>query len=229
MSVVRGKAVVLLSGGLDSATCLYWAKARGYRVSALSVDYGQRHARELKFARRLAEAAGARLYAQRLRLPWLALSSLVDPRRKLPELPLAKIGKGPIPSTYVPARNTVLLALAASLADALGAEALVLGCNAYDYSGYPDCRPAFTRAFSRVAELGTRRGVLGRRIAVETPLARLDKAGIVRLALSLRVPLESTWSCYRGGRRPCGRCDSCKLRAKGFASAGVLDPAAGIA
>lgn len=219
------RAVVLLSGGLDSAACLYWAKARGYRASALAVRYGQRHARELASARALARRAGAPLHVVELPLPWLKSSSLVDRSRRLPDVPLGRIGSGGIPSTYVPGRNTLFVALGVSLADAVGAELVVVGANALDYSGYPDCRPAFYRAFGRVARLGTRRGAEGRRLGIAAPLLRLDKARIVRLALRLGVPLELTWSCYRGGRRPCGRCDSCKLRAKGFARAGAKDPA----
>ena len=218
-------SVVLLSGGLDSATALWWAKSKGRRLAALSVDYGQRHARELDSAARLAEAAGARHQVLHLDLPWLKASSLVDGGKALPDVPLSRIGRGGIPSTYVPGRNTILLSLAASYAEASGARSIVVGANVLDYSGYPDCRPEFNRAFERVARLGTRAGVEGRRLGIEAPLIRLDKAAIVRLALRLGVPLGLTWSCYRGGRRPCGRCDSCKLRAKGFAEAGRPDPA----
>ena len=219
------RAVVLLSGGLDSATALYWARKRGYQLTALTVHYGQRHARELSAARALARRAGADWVPLRLSLPWLKASSLVDRRQRLPEIPASRIGQGPIPSTYVPGRNTVFLALAVSLADAAGAEAVVIGSNAQDYSGYPDCRPEFNAAFQKTARLGTRRGAEGRRLSLLAPLQRLDKAGIVRLAGRLGVPLELTWSCYQGGRRPCGRCDSCKLRARGFAAAGRRDPA----
>ncbi|MFH2203601.1 MAG: 7-cyano-7-deazaguanine synthase QueC [Elusimicrobiota bacterium] len=222
----KGKrAVVLLSGGLDSATCLYWAKERGCRLEALAVDYGQRHSRELRSARRVATAAGARFTTLRLRLPWLRGNMLTDTRRPLPDVPLSRIGRGGIPATYVPGRNAVFTALGLSLADAVGAEMVVVGANSLDYSGYPDCRPAFYQAFQSVARTGTRRGAQGKRIRIATPLIHKDKAAIVRLALRLRVPLELTWSCYRGGRRPCGRCDSCKLRVKGFEKAGALDPA----
>jgi len=223
----REKAVVLLSGGLDSAACLYWAKARGWEPVALSVDYGQRHAREMSSARRVARAAGARRIEVRLGLPWLRVSSLVDPRKRLPDTPLSRIGREGIPSTYVPARNTMLLALAASLAEAEGAARVVIGANHMDYSGYPDCRPAFNRALEKTLRLGTKAGAQGRAVSIETPLIRMDKAAIVRLALELGVPLKWTWSCYRGGRRPCGTCESCRLRAKGFAEAGVSDPAHG--
>ena len=219
------RAIVLLSGGLDSSTCLYWAKARGYACEALSVLYGQRHERELASARAVARAAGVPWRAVRLSLPWLAVSSLVGRGKRLPDVPVAKIGRGGIPSTYVPGRNTLLLSVSASFADASGAQAIVTGANAIDFSGYPDCRPAFHHAFERVLAAGTRAGAEGRSIRVLAPLIKLDKSGIVRLAKRLRVPLELTWSCYKGGRRPCGACDSCKLRAKGFAEAGVEDPA----
>lgn len=221
------RAVVLLSGGLDSTTCLYWALARGYSCEALSVLYGQRHARELESARRVAKAARVPWRAVTLELPWLEVSSLVDPAARLPDVPLPRIGAGGIPSTYVPARNTVLLAVAASLADATRSSFLVTGANALDSSGYPDCRPDFHAAFDRVLAKGTRAGDEGRTIKVVAPLIRLDKAGIVRLARRLEAPLHLTWSCYKGRERPCGRCDSCKLRAKGFAEAGVPDPALG--
>ena len=209
------RAVVLLSGGLDSTTALYWAKRQGFALEALSVAYGQRHSRELIAARKIACLAGARWHAVKLPLPWLKVSSLLDKQLKLPDLPLSKIGQGGIPTTYVPGRNTIFLALGVSLADAV-----VLGNNALDYSGYPDCRPEYIAAFSRVAKLGTKRGP-----KILSPLGRLDKEKIARLALKLGAPIGLTWSCYAGGKRPCGACDSCKLRAKGFRELGVADPA----
>lgn len=219
------RAVVLLSGGLDSTTALYWARRRGYAPVCLAVRYGQRHVRELRAARAVAREAGVPLHEVSLALPWLAGSSLTNRRLALPDVPLARIGRGAVPSTYVPGRNTVFLALATSLADAVGAEAVVIGANALDYSGYPDCRPPFLAAFGRTARLGTRRGSEGRPLKVLAPLLRLDKAGIVALARRVGAPLELTWSCYAGGARPCGRCDSCRLRAKGFRAAGAEDPA----
>ena len=216
------RAVVLLSGGLDSTTALYWTKSKGYRPIALSVLYGQRHARELGAARRVARALRCEHRVVSLRLPWLSVSALVDRGAKLPDLPLSKIGRGPIPATYVPGRNTVLLSLAASLADAESADAVVIGANALDYSGYPDCRPEYLKAFESAVRRGTKR----RALKVLAPLLRLDKRAIVRLARRLKAPVELTWSCYAGRRRPCGTCDSCKLRAKGFREAGVADPAA---
>ena len=218
------KAVVLLSGGLDSTTALYWAKKAGFSVQALTLLYGQRHGRELKSARAVAVKARVSLQEVRLDLPWLRVSSLVNGSKPLPDVPMSKIGRG-IPSTYVPGRNTIFLALAASLADAAGASAIVIGANHLDYSGYPDCRPEYLKAFEKAAQKGTRRGTLGKPLRIMAPLLSLDKKQIVQLALKLKVPLELTWSCYRGGSTPCGRCDSCKLRAKGFDEAGINDPA----
>ena len=219
------RAVVLLSGGLDSTTALYWAKSRGWRCEGLSVRYGQRHARELRAARAVARAARVPLREVSLSLPWLSGSSLTNRRLPLPSMPLPEIGRGGIPSTYVPGRNTVFLSLALSLADSIGAEAIVIGANALDYSGYPDCRPTYLAAFAKAARLGSRRGAEGRALKVLAPLLRLDKRGIVRLAGRVGAPLRLTWSCYAGGARPCGECDSCKLREKGFREAGRTDPA----
>jgi 7-cyano-7-deazaguanine synthase len=219
-------AVVLLSGGLDSTTALYWAKMEKYSVVALSIRYGQRHVKELSAARAVARDAKVRLHEVSLTLPWLSGSSLTNSKLRLPDMPLKKIGSGGIPSTYVPGRNTIFLSLAVSLADSVGASAIVIGANALDYSGYPDCRPPFINAFSRVAKEGTKRGSEGKPLKILAPLLRLDKKGVVRLAARVGAPLRLTWSCYAGGSRQCGRCDSCKLRAKGFREAGLADPAA---
>jgi 7-cyano-7-deazaguanine synthase len=216
-------SVVLLSGGMDSATCLAIAARDRGPVHALTVLYGQRHAREVRSARALAcRYRVARHVVLRLPLGPLLASSLTDRKRRLPARPGAP---GSIPSTYVPARNTILLAVALGYAESHGLETIVLGANAIDYSGYPDCRPAFLRAFERLARVGTRAGVEGRmRLRVRAPLLRKSKAEIVRWGERLGVPWALTWSCYAGGRAPCGRCDSCRLRAKGFAEAGVRDP-----
>ena len=220
----KKKAVVLLSGGLDSTTALYWALKKGWEPVALAVRYGQRHVRELSAARAVARRAGVSVHEVALALPWLGVSSLTNKALKLPKIALSKIGRGGIPSTYVPGRNTMFLALAASLADSIGARAIVIGANALDYSGYPDCRPPFLNAFSKVAKLGTRVGAEGGSMKVLAPLLHLDKKGIVRLARRVGAPLELTWSCYAGGAKPCGTCDSCQLRAKGFREAGTEDP-----
>jgi len=213
----RRKAVVLLSGGLDSTVSLWWARAQGWTCHGLCFDYGQRHRRELRAAKTVAGLAGIRLDVVRFRLPWSA-SSLTDGKKALPSRPAERIGSG-IPSTYVPGRNTLFLGFGMSLADEINADAIVIGANAIDYSGYPDCRGPFLRAFEKTAHLGSRRGASGERLSVVAPLLSLTKAGIVRLGRRLGAPLEKTWSCYRGGRVPCGACDSCVLREKGFEEA----------
>jgi 7-cyano-7-deazaguanine synthase len=208
-------AVVLLSGGMDSAVALWWAKSRGWHCHALAFDYGQRHRRELRSAARLARLAKVPFSIVRFSLPW-SKSALTGRRRKLPHRSL-RILSSVIPSTYVPGRNTIFLSFAMSYADQVKARGIVIGANAVDYSGYPDCRPKFLSAFERVANAGSRMGAEGTgRIAVLAPLLRLSKPDIVKLGRRLGVPLEITWSCYRGGRVPCGKCDSCQLRARGF-------------
>ncbi len=218
-------AVVLLSGGLDSATTLYVARSRGHRCTCLIVDYGQRHRKEVRAARRIARAAGCPAQVARVRFPWGG-SALTDRRLRVPtRRTLKEIGRG-IPATYVPARNTIFLSLALGFAEATGAQAVFIGATAIDYSGYPDCRPAYYRQMQRVARLGTKAGAQGRGIRIVTPLIRKTKAEIIRMGRRLGVPFHLTWSCYLGGKRPCGRCDSCLLRAKGFRQAGLPDPAA---
>lgn len=218
------RAVVLLSGGLDSATALYLAKSRGYDCTCLVVDYGQRHRRELGSAERVARAAGCPVRRVKLRLPWGG-SALTDRRIRVPLSRSARaIGRG-IPATYVPARNTLFLSLALACAEAGGAEAVFIGANFLDASGYPDCRPEYYRAMRKAAKLGTRAGVTGKGIRIEAPLIRMSKAQIIRMGARLGVPYRLTWSCYLGGRRPCGRCDSCLLRRKGFQASGIPDPA----
>lgn len=226
MMAKRQKAVVLLSGGLDSTTCLYWALSKGFDPIALSIRYGQRHEKELSAARAIARDADIALHEVSLSLPWLKTSSLTNKSLRLPDMPLKKIGQGGIPSTYVPGRNTMFLSLAVSLADSIGAEAIVIGANALDYSGYPDCRPPFINAFAKVAKEGTKLGATGKKIKIIAPLLRLDKKGVVKLAERVKAPLNLTWSCYAGGKKQCGVCDSCKLRSKGFREAGRTDPAA---
>ena len=223
--IKKKKAIVLFSGGLDSTTALCWALDAGYDCLAISFNYGQRHSCENKSARKIAGLLKIPLYEVKLALPWLTVSSLVNSKLKLPDKKCAAIGAGVIPSTYVPGRNLVFSSIGVSLADSVGAAALVSGPNVIDYSGYPDCRPGFYRALEKAVNAGTRAGASGGKIKLITPLIRLSKAGIIRLALKLKAPLSHTWSCYAGGRRPCGVCDSCKLRAQGFRVAGVKDPA----
>ncbi|MBN3033736.1 MAG: 7-cyano-7-deazaguanine synthase QueC [Candidatus Saganbacteria bacterium] len=209
------KAVVLLSGGLDSATTLYYALDQGYQCRALIFDYGQRHRRELKSAVAVAKGAKVPYQLLKIKLPWKG-SSLLDLRSPVPSTRHPrKIGKT-IPSTYVPARNTIFLSFALSFAEASGARAIFIGANAVDFSGYPDCRPAYYQAFQKVIEQGTK----AKKIRIITPLINMTKEQIIRLGMKLGAPLDKTWSCYAGGRAPCGVCDSCRLRAKGFAGAG---------
>lgn len=223
------RAVVLLSGGLDSTTAAAWAQAEGHDLYALSFDYGQRHKKELARAKAVAAALGAKDHKV-LRLPIgdLGHSALTDRSIAVPDAPKAGSGTAigsTIPSTYVPARNTVFLAFALGYAEVVGASAIVIGANALDYSGYPDCRPEYLAAFERMAALATKSGVEGRTVKVLAPLLQMSKRDIVQTARRLKAPIAQTWSCYRGGRAPCGTCESCVLRAKGFAEAGVADPA----
>ncbi|MFM1997229.1 MAG: hypothetical protein RLZZ111_1616 [Planctomycetota bacterium] len=223
----KGGAIVLLSGGLDSATAAAWARHRGYRLSALSFDYGQRHRVELAAAHEVAAALGiADHVVLKLDLAAFGGSALVDPGLPVPkDRSDTAIAHG-IPVTYVPARNTVFLSLALAMAEARGAEAIVLGVNAIDYSGYPDCRPEFLAAFAEVARLGTKAGVEGRPIEIVAPLVLLSKAEIIALGISLGLDYRLTTSCYDpdADGRPCGRCDSCLIRAAGFHAVGASDP-----
>jgi 7-cyano-7-deazaguanine synthase len=219
-------AVVLLSGGLDSTTCLAWARREGFACHTLAVDYGQRHRVELSAAGRVARTLGAashRLVAVDLRaIGGSALTADLAVPRDRDEQAMGT----DIPVTYVPARNTILLAMALGLAETLGAVDLVAGMNALDYSGYPDCRPEFVAAFESLARVATRAGVEGSAYRVHTPLMALDKAAIIRLGISLGVDYSLTHSCYDPSLdgAACGRCDACRLRQKGFREAGVADP-----
>ncbi|BDG02736.1 7-cyano-7-deazaguanine synthase QueC [Anaeromyxobacter oryzae] len=220
------RAVVLLSGGLDSTTCLAVARAEGFEAHCLSVDYGQRHRHELARARRVAAALGAAAHrVVKVDLSAFGGSALTDARIAVPKDRSEKRMSRDIPVTYVPARNTVMLALSLAHAETIGAEDVFVGVNAIDYSGYPDCRPAFLRAFEKLAKVATKAGVEGRPLRIRAPLLKLSKAGIIRLGSALGVPYRMTMSCYDPVRgRACGRCDACRLRRKGFAEAGVPDP-----
>jgi len=219
------QAVLLLSGGLDSCTAGAIARADGYDLYALTVRYGQVHAAEIEAARRVAKALGVSRHLE-LDVPLSKIggSALVGDGTIPKDRPL---DAGDIPSTYVPARNTVFLSLAMAWAEVVGAEAIVIGVNALDYSGYPDCRPEYLRAFERMAALATKAGVEGRPLRILAPLLELSKADIVRRGFSLGVDYSVTVSCYDPGPegKACGRCDSCRLRARGFAEAGAADPA----
>lgn len=215
-------AVVLLSGGLDSTTCLAEAGAAGFRCYALSFDYGQRHTAELRAARRIAESAGVADHKTvRIDLDGMGGSALTDARIDVPETPTEGI-----PATYVPARNTVFLSIALGWAEILAADAIYIGVNAVDYSGYPDCRPEFIEAFEHLAARATKAGIEGQAIRIETPLINLSKAAIIQRGAALGVDYAQTVTCYQADdeARACGRCDACRLRRTGFAEAGLDDP-----
>lgn len=222
----RGKpCVVLLSGGADSATVAAIALRRGFEVHALTVDYGQRHRAELSAARRVAGSLGIRRHTfVRVELSKIGGSALTGSLKVPKDVPLRRIGQR-IPSTYVPARNTIFLSLAAALAESIGARDIFIGANAVDYSGYPDCRPAFLKAFERTVNLGTKAGSEKKTFHIHAPLIHTTKARIIRTGADLGVDYSLTHSCYDPGTggRPCGRCESCLLRAKGFREAGISD------
>ncbi|MGB3624072.1 7-cyano-7-deazaguanine synthase QueC [Ketobacter sp. MCCC 1A13808] len=216
------KAVVLLSGGLDSATCLAIASSQGYDCYAMSFDYGQRHESELAAALRVVGALGAKDFKTiRINMGDIGGSALTDSNIAVPELPTEGI-----PVTYVPARNTVFLSLALGWAEVLDADAIFIGVNAVDYSGYPDCRPEFIAAFEHLSNVATKKGVEGRPLIIKAPLLTLSKGEIIRKGIELGVDYSLTVSCYQADHNglACGRCDSCRLRSEGFKQAGVTDP-----
>jgi 7-cyano-7-deazaguanine synthase len=220
MNATPKKAVVLLSGGLDSATVLAIARNEGYECHALAVDYGQRHRSELNAARRVAAAAGVPLKVLSLDLRAIGGSALTD------DIEVPEEQTSGIPVTYVPARNTILLSLALGFAEVLGADDLFIGVNAVDYSGYPDCRPEFIAAYQVMARLATKAGVEGGQSTIHTPLIDLTKAQIIQNGTALGVDYALTVSCYQADAegRACGKCDSCRIRREGFRAAGVPDP-----
>jgi 7-cyano-7-deazaguanine synthase len=219
------KAVILLSGGLDSSTVLYQAKADGYECYAISFDYQQRHRRELQSADAIARCANVKEHqVVSFDLRQWGGSALTDDSMDLPEHRCVDQMSQDIPITYVPARNTIFLSFGLSYAEAIDAQALYIGVNALDYSGYPDCRPDYIQAMQHVFELGTKQGREGQTIKIVTPLIDLKKTAIIELGNQLGVPWEKTWSCYAGGDVACGVCDSCQLRLAAFAELGLNDP-----
>jgi 7-cyano-7-deazaguanine synthase len=220
--VGAGRAIVLLSGGLDSATVLAIARSQNFECHALSVEYGQRHRAELKAAQRLAVALGAHEHrTMRVDLADIGGSALTDIKLSVPQAPAPGI-----PVTYVPARNTLFLSLALGWAEVIGAADIFMGVNAVDYSGYPDCRPAFIQAFEALARVATKAGVEGGRFTIHAPLIEMSKADIIRAGMELGVDFAATVSCYQADSdgKACGQCDSCRLRAAGFAAANIPDP-----
>ena len=216
------KAIVLLSGGLDSATTL-WIARKHYNPLCLIFNYNQRHKKEINSAKKIASRAKCSYKIVKIRLPEEA-DSLTNIKISLPiNRSVKDIGKS-IPATYVPARNIIFLSFAVSYAEAINAKAVFIGANAVDFSGYPDCTREFFNAFSQVILKGTKSGVSSNPITIQTPILYKTKAEIIRLGTKLKVPYELTWSCYKGGTKPCGKCDSCLLRAEGFRKAGIKDP-----
>ena len=215
-------AVLLLSGGLDSTTVAAFLNSSGEQFRAITVNYGQRHSREVDAAMKIAEhyAVEEHLVMQ-IDLAQIGGSALTDRRMGMPDA-----GSRGIPVTYVPARNTIFLSVALGFAESRDCDTVYIGANAVDYSGYPDCRPEYIDAFNKMAALALKRGVEGRPVRVEAPLMRMSKADIIRLGQRLNAPYRLSWSCYRGGEKACGKCDSCVLRLKGFSEAGLADPVA---
>jgi len=219
------KAVCLISGGLDSCVTAYIAKKEGYEIYSLSFNYGQRHKKEIQSAKNIASSVNAKQHIKfDIDLDKFGGSSLTD-MSLIPDKDhsLEEIGNT-IPSTYVPARNTVFLSIALAYAEAINADAIFIGATSIDYSGYPDCRSSYIKAFQKMANLATKKGVEGKLIKIKAPLLNLSKTEIIKKGLKLGTPFEKTWSCYFGGRKACGRCDSCLLRLKGFKEAQAKDP-----
>jgi 7-cyano-7-deazaguanine synthase len=224
---MKKRAVVLLSGGLDSATCLAIANSQGFDCYALSLDYHQRHIAELQAARILAASLGAKMHkTANLDLSLFGGSALTDNKIDVPETAANLAIPDGIPVTYVPARNTIMLSLALAWAEVLGAQDIFIGVNALDYSGYPDCRAEYINAFQQMANLATKSAVEGQKITVHAPLIDMTKAQIIALGTKLDVPYGATVSCYQADEngRACGKCDSCRLRREGFKNAGLPDP-----
>jgi len=219
------KAVCLISGGLDSSVTAYTAKNEGYELYAITFNYKQKHRREIESAKKIAESVGVKKHIIfDIDLSVFGGSSLVDEKMEIQKnSKLEDIGKK-IPLTYVPARNTVFLSIGLAYAEVAYAEAIFIGVTATDYSGYPDCRPEYIEAFQRLANLATKKGIEGEKIEIKAPLLFMNKSEIIRRGAKLGVPFEKTWSCYQGGEKACGRCDSCLLRLKGFRDAGLKDP-----
>jgi len=210
------KGVILLSGGLDSAVTLYSAKSKGYKLTALLFDYGQRHKKELVCAKKLCALTKTPFRLARIGLDW-AKSSLTNKKIQVPKN--RDLNRPDIPLTYVAGRNIIFLSYAFSLAESIGAQKVFIGAHVQDYSGYPDCRPEFLWNFNRAVSLGLK----DKNIKLVAPLIDLSKIEIIKLGLRLKVPFQYTWSCYQGGRKPCGKCDSCRFRAKAFAELGIRE------
>lgn len=215
------KCIVLLSGGLDSTTTLYYVLSKKFKPVCLIFDYGQRHRKEIKYAKKIAESLKLKYFIIKINLPWKG-SSLLDINKSIPTH--KKLSRSTIPSTYVPARNIIFLSYAVSLAEVIKANYIFYGANQIDFSGYPDCRKNFIETFQTMVNKSTKLGLSGKKIKIVAPLINYSKSQIVKLALKLKVPIHLTWSCYRGEKKPCNECDACKYRKLGFKKAGVIDP-----
>ncbi len=213
---MKQRAIVLFSSGLDSTTVLYYAMNKGYDCHCLIFDYGQKHNKEVTNAVKFAKSLKLNYHVVKTSIPW-DMSSLINKNKKIPEH--KQIKEGFVPSTYVPGRNTIFLSYAISYAETIKAKKIFLGINAVDFSSYPDCTPQYLKSMQRVMK------ALNNGIEICAPIEKYSKAQIIKLGTKLKVPYEKTWSCYNGKNKPCGKCDSCKLRAKGFKEAGVDDPA----
>jgi 7-cyano-7-deazaguanine synthase len=213
---MKQKAIVLFSSGLDSTTVLYYAMSKGYDCHCLIFDYGQKHNKEVDNAKQFAKSLKLNYHIVKTSIPW-DTSSLINKSKKIPEH--KQIKEGFVPSTYVPGRNTIFLSYAISYAETIKAKKIFLGINAVDFSSYPDCTPQYLKSMQQVMK------ALNNGIEICAPIEKYSKAQIIKLGTKLKVPYEKTWSCYNGKNKPCGKCDSCKLRAKGFKEAGINDPA----
>jgi len=213
---MKQKAIVLFSSGLDSTTVLYYAMSKGYECHCLIFDYGQKHSKEVNNAKIFAKSLKLNYHVVKTSIPW-DTSSLINKNKKIPEH--KQIKEGFVPSTYVPGRNTIFLSYAISYAETIKAKKIFLGINAVDFSSYPDCTPQYLKSMQQVMK------ALNNGIEICAPIEKYSKAQIIKLGTKLNVPYEKTWSCYNGKNKPCGKCDSCKLRAKGFKEAGIDDPA----
>ncbi len=213
---MKQKAIILFSSGLDSTTVLYYAMSKGYDCHCLIFDYGQKHSKEVDNAKKFAKSLKLNYHVVKTSIPW-DMSSLINKDKKIPEH--KQIKEGFVPSTYVPGRNTIFLSYAISYAETIKAKKIFLGINAVDFSSYPDCTPQYLKSMQQVMK------ALNNGIEICAPIEKYSKAQIIKLGTKLKVPYEKTWSCYNGKNKPCGKCDSCKLRAKGFKEAGIDDPA----
>ena len=213
---MKQKAIILFSSGLDSTTVLYYAMSKGYDCHCLIFDYGQKHNKEVDNAKKFAKSLKLNYHVVKTSIPW-DMSSLINKDKKIPEH--KQIKEGFVPSTYVPGRNTIFLSYAISYAETIKAKKIFLGINAVDFSSYPDCTPQYLKSMQQVMK------ALNNGIEICAPIEKYSKAQIIKLGTKLKVPYEKTWSCYNGKNKPCGKCDSCKLRAKGFKEAGIDDPA----